>query len=115
MYSKLHYNGQVFMVDIFKWADLTLNQADHSEFTNDMMQEQSYLLEAESNGKVLYDYFEPIVNENNEQIGHYFYIAKKPDGTPDITPDHPSRTKWQARFAADPDVEYWGKIWEIVS
>ena len=114
-YSRLHYNGQILLVDLNKWAELTLNSVDHAEFVTDMAQEETYLTSAEANGKVSYAHLEPELDGNGTTIGHFFYIAKKPDGTPDVTPDHASRVKWEARFAADSNVEYWGKIWEVVS
>ncbi len=108
--SKLNLaNGTSVQVDLFEWADLTLFGDERNEWAVDLQNWYAYLDTLKAAGE--YDY-DPSMDEIDEHglMALCFVFPKAPG----IQPVAEFTTKWGARFAADPNVEYAGTIYKYL-
>ena len=108
--SKLHLvNGSVIDVDLFEWADLTLFGEERNEWATDLQNWYTELDQLKAAGT--YDY-DPSMDEVDEN-GNMCLCFVLPQA-PAVHPVAEFTTKWSAKFAADPNVEYSGMLYKYL-
>jgi hypothetical protein len=108
--SVLQYNGQSIRVDFWEWAQMTLTTAQLEEFDQDMASYYSYVDELIDSNRFQNENIDVEVLPNGDNC-ETFIILGAPTDIPDT---HVSRLKWEAIFAADPNVTYSGSVYTYV-
>jgi len=98
-YSTYNYNGKKLLVDIERWAQLSMNQQQYSIFATEWKEVVDYYNSlSDYSDEVIYSTVDNL-NVAPLQIGfrHFFqngYVQ------------NPEWDKWHNQFASDPNVEY---------
>jgi hypothetical protein len=104
--SVLQYNGQSVRVDFWEWALMTLTTAQLEEFDQEIESHFSYIEELiDSNRYHHCGDFEVLPNGDN----CYGFVL--PGAPADIPETDAARLKWEAIFAADPNITYSGSLY----
>jgi hypothetical protein len=106
--SVLQYNGQSLRVDFWEWAQMTLSTEQLGEFDQNMASYYSYVAGLINSNRFQNVDFE--VLPNGDQCEAFVL----PGAPADIPETDASRLKWEAIFAADPNVTYSGSLYTYV-
>jgi hypothetical protein len=106
--SVLQYNGQSVRVDFWEWSLMTLNTAQLEEFDQEIESHFSYIAELVDSNRYQHVDFEVLPNGDNCEA---FVL---PGAPADIPETDAARLKWEAIFAADPNVTYNGSLFTYV-
>lgn len=104
--SVLNYNGQQVRVDFWEWMAMALPEDQLVIFDQESIAYDAYILDLIDTGRYIED-VPPVVMPNGDSCSAFIL----PGAPGDIPGAGPHREEWEAKFAADPNVEYVGPIY----
>ena len=103
LFSTLTKDGKKYLVNVYKWADMTLTGDQLSQYLADKQEFDVHYANYAASGKFTIEpiYSSSVANESTTsvQIGFYYFWQPALD-------QHPKFDYWLSQFASDPNVEY---------
>jgi hypothetical protein len=103
LFSTLNKDGKKYLVDVFKWADMTLTGDQQTQYLADKQEfgvhYANYANSGEFSTEPIYSSISANESTSPVQIGFRYFWQTALD-------QHPKFDYWLSQFASDPNVEY---------